>query len=465
MTGPIHKLNRSYLNQLKKDPGNSTLQLEYLRQFLINKGCTFRGEPMPTLLKPNFISKKQTESLVSNVEIMSRILNKFVHFYLGNEEVRKIMKFSDRENELFLIEPGYEKPLVISRLDAFLNDYSVKFLEFNCDSPAGIAYSDVLEEGFYEIFRKYPFLGDWHITSLRRQELLLASLLKCYGEFRESRHKLSGSSEMPEKPLIAIVDWEDVSTYSEFILHQKHFQREGFETIITSPGKFTLRNGKAMVYDREVNLVYRRVITRELLQKWDETEEFVNCIRDGLVCCCNSFRSYIVGNKKVLSIITDPRFQGIYTGEEIDAIRETIPWTKILSDSIELYENKEVMLKEFVLGNRKKLVLKPANMYGGKDVHIGHETDPDTWSMLLESHIRDESWVVQEYVDIPREVFPETEISRGFKSKFVNINPFALQGKYSGTITRVSDHSVINVSAGGGLVPTFTAVEKSGSRE
>jgi uncharacterized circularly permuted ATP-grasp superfamily protein len=266
---------------------------------------------------------------------------------------------------------------------------------------------------------------------------------------------------LPEKPLIAIVDWEDVSTYSEFELHRKHFTREGFETIITSPQKFTIHKGKAMVGDKEVNLVYRRVITRELLEKKEETGVFVRCIGEGLVCCCNSFRSYIVGNKKVLSIITDPRFQAIYTEEEIAAIRETIPWTKILADSVELYERKEVHLKDFVLRNRNKLVLKPANMYGGKDVHIGNETDPGTWQEIMEAHIGDESWVVQEYVNIPKDIYPETDPARGFASKYVNINPFALQGKYSGTITRVSDHAVINVSAGGGLVPTFTAKEKS----
>ena len=33
-------------------------------------------------------------------------------------------------------------------------------------------------------------------------------------------------------------------------------------------------------------------------------------------------------------------------------------------------------------------------------------------------------------------------------------------GAYGGTITRISDHPVINVSAGGGLVPTFTAEQK-----
>ncbi len=451
MLDPIRKLNRSYLDHLENAPEKSSAQIEQLRRFLIDRKCTFRNVAMPTLLKPNFISPKQSRGLVRTVEIMSRILDKFVRFYLDNEEVRDIMKFSDRENELFFIKPGYQKPLVISRLDAFLNGYSIKFLEFNCDSPAGIAYSDVLEEGFFQIFRDYPFLKDWQLRSIRRQELLLASLLTCYRQFR------SVSKGHPAKPLIAIVDWKDVSTYSEFQLHEEHFRREGYETIIASPQDFTIKNGKAMVRDRQVNLVYRRVITRELLEKRKESAEFMQSIREGLVCCCNSFRSYIVGNKKVLSLITDPRFQEIYSREELKIIRETIPWTKILSDTEVNYQGRKVGLKDFVLENQDKLVLKPANMYGGKNVHIGQETDPRTWQGILHSNIHDESWVVQEFVNIPRDTYPEIARSVRLKEKYVNINPFALLGNYSGTITRISDHPVINVSAGGGLVPTFTA--------
>jgi len=451
MLYPIHKLNRSYLDYLQKHPEDSFMQLDQLNRFLTEGKCTFSGKAMPTLLKPNFISVKQTRILVRIVEIMSRILDKFVNFYLNNEEVRHIMKFSELENELLFIEPGYKKPLVISRLDAFLNDYSVKFLEFNCDSPAGIAYSDIMEEGFREIFREYPFMWDWKVESMRRQDLLLNSLLKCYKQFRVEKPGL------PEKPLIAIVDWKDVSTYSEFELHSEHFRREGFKTIIASPQDFRIRNGKATVHEQEVNLVYRRVISRELVEKLDETAEFVQCIRDGLVCCANSFRSYIVGNKKVLSLITDPRFRKIFSWEEQKIIKETIPWTKILSDSEVTWEGKNVKLKDFIPENKNILVLKPANMYGGKDVYIGRDTESGTWEKVMNEHIHDESWIIQEYVDIPIGTYPETDLPFRLKDKYININPFALLGKYSGSITRVSDHPVINVSAGGGLVPTFTA--------
>ena len=447
----ISSLNSAYLFQLEKHRNDPDKQFRLLNQFLLTHNCTFRGKPMPTLLKPNFVSKQQLQKLKRTVEVMSTALDKFINLYMRNEEVRHIMKFSGLENELFGIDPGYQKPLVISRLDAFLSDYSVKFLEFNCDSPAGMAYADILEDGFRELLREYPLFESWKIIYTRRQDLLLKSLLLCYAEYR------SKARYLPAKPVIAIVDWEGVSTYSEFQLLEEHFTGKGFKTIICSPMQFSIKNGKAMVHDEEVHLVYRRVISRELLQKYDQVGEFIQCMKDGLVCCCNSFRSYIVGNKKVLSLISNPRFQGDFSRNELNIIKETVPWTEILADNEVSFRNKRVHLRDFILENKDLLVLKPANMYGGKNVYIGLETSQETWERIMNQQIEAESWVVQEYVDIPTDIYPEIGHGISFKRKFVNINPFALQGKYSGAITRVSDNAVINVSAGGGLVPTLGA--------
>jgi len=454
MLDSIANLNLAYLVHLDKNSGDASRQFKLLKQFLVRESCTFSNQAMPTLLKPNFISRKQTQALTYAVEKISSALVKFIGLYLKNREVRDIMNFSKKEEELFSIDPGYNIPLVISRLDAFMEDYSIKFLEFNCDSPAGIAYSDIMENGFREMFHNYDFLENWEIDFFKRQDSLIKALLGCYNEYRATYRS------MPSKPVIAIIDWEGVSTYSEFQLHRKYFNEKGYKTVLCSPQKFRIVNGKAVACGEEVHLVYRRVITRELLEKWDEVQEFIQSIKQGLVCCCNSFRSYIVGNKKVLSAITDPRFQDIYTREELNVIKKTIPWTKILADSKETYNNIKVHLKDFILENKDILVLKPANLYGGKNVFLGCETSHKKWSEVMHEHLYDRSWVVQEYVDIPRDIFPEIKDDVTLKFKKVNINPFALRGKYSGTITRVSDNSVINVSAGGGLVPTLSVANK-----
>ena len=149
--------------------------------------------------------------------------------------------------------------------------------------------------------------------------------------------------------------------------------------------------------------------------------------------------------------------------EELEVIHRTVPWTKILADQKVVYNGYTVDLHRFVTDNKDKLVVKAASSYGGKDVFLGRETDQQTWDTVVEKHIGSEDWVVQEYVNIPQEIFPEIRDEGVYlKLKKVNINPFAFIGKYGGTISRVSDKSIINVSAGGGIVPTMSVNRKEG---
>ena len=57
---------------------------------------------------------------------------------------------------------------------------------------------------------------------------------------------------------------------------------------------------------------------------------------------------------------------------------------------------------------------------------------------------------------IPEEEFPLVEAGAlAFTSLKVNVNPFYVAGAEVGAVTRASLDSVINVSAGGGSMPTF----------
>ena len=78
MLDPMANLNMSYLINLAKDEKRTVKQLKFLKKFLIEQNCTFKNKPMPTLLKPNFLSPKQTQTLVYAVETISNALNKFI---------------------------------------------------------------------------------------------------------------------------------------------------------------------------------------------------------------------------------------------------------------------------------------------------------------------------------------------------------------------------------------------------
>jgi hypothetical protein len=88
-------------------------------------------------------------------------------------------------------------------------------------------------------------------------------------------------------------------------------------------------------------------------------------------------------------------------------------------------------------------------------VALGIETEQADWDGLIERHAEDGDFVVQEYVPVPEEMFPAVEDGHvQMRLKRFNINPFGIGGSYAGMITRISDRAVINVSHGGGLLPS-----------
>jgi hypothetical protein len=148
-------------------------------------------------------------------------------------------------------------------------------------------------------------------------------------------------------------------------------------------------------------------------------------------------------------------------GEEADVIRATIPWTRILRPGRTSYGDWVVDLLQFVSDNRERLVLKPASDYGGQHVALGIETDASTWDGLIAAHAAGGDFVVQEYIPVPEEMFPTVEDGHiQMRLKRFNINPFGIGGRYAGMITRISDRAVINVSAGGGLLPSVVGRHK-----
>ena len=169
---------------------------------------------------------------------MSSVLNKFIALYFRDERIRKMLDFSPAEEDLFAIEPGYRVPLVVSRLDAFMEDFNIKFLEFNCDSPGGIYYSEAFEIAFGKIQQQLATLRSLNIETVPRTNLLFDSLMTCYSEFRQAQ------THLPESPTAAIVDWTDVPTGPEFVAIQEIFEANGVRTIICDPRDFEIRNGK-----------------------------------------------------------------------------------------------------------------------------------------------------------------------------------------------------------------------------
>jgi glutathionylspermidine synthase len=446
----VNNLKLQHLVELSK-LGDRCSEIEaYIDAWLADHDVVFGGRTIPFVLMPHFVSPGQLRRVRHAVASLSRVLDRFCDAYPGDAALREELAVSEHEDALIRIEPGYPRPVRICRLDAFLSGYDVKFLEFNADSPAGIGYTDVLFEGLRRAIDLPRVRAEFDTAYTPMLPELLATLRDAY------RHVRARHGDLPDTPRLALVDVEGSPSVPEFRITCASAGDAGLDAAFGTLEELTYDGSLLRLRGEPVHLVYRRALLEDVGEG-----DLVAAMRDGRTCVVNPFRARVANNKKLFALLHDARFAHLLEGEELDAVRATIPWTRILREGKVTYGDWVVDLLQFVSDNRERLVLKPASDYGGHGVSLGMEAEQGEWDALIQDHAARADFIVQEYVPVPEEMFPTVEDGRvQMRLKRFNINPFGIGGRYAGMITRISDRAVINVSAGGGLLPSVVGRHK-----
>lgn len=445
-------LKLQHLVELSK-LGDSCVALEgEIAEWLAAHEVVFDGRTIPFVLMPHFVSADQLRRVRRTVEALCRVLDRFCDAYPDDERLRSELDLPALEDSLVRVDPGYERPLRICRLDAFLSGDEVRFLEFNADSPAGIGYTDVLHEGLARAIRLPRVEAQFDVAYEPMLPLLLETLLDAYRQQRARR----GGADLPETPRLALVDVPETPSVPEFRIVCQAAREAGIEALWASTDDVAYDGSLLRVSGEPVHLVYRRAMVDDLAEG-----DLTAAYRDGRACLVNPPRARVANNKKLFALLDDPRFAHLVTPREADVIAQTIPWTRVLQPGRVTYGQWVVDLLDFVSDNRPRLVVKPASEYGGHGVALGVETDQEEWDAKIAEAAERGDFIVQEYVPVPEEMFPTVEDGHvQMRLKHFNINPFGLGGSYAGMLTRISDRAVINVSAGGGLLPSVVGRHK-----
>jgi len=452
MVDHVSDLKLQHLVELSKlGDGCADLEAE-IEAWLKEHDVVFAGSTIPFVLMPHFVSPGQVRRVRRAVECLCRVLNRFCDAYPGDERLQEELALPTLEDSLVRIDPGYPNPLRICRLDAFLAGDEVKFLEFNADSPAGIGYTDVLHEGLRSALALPGVEAEFDTAYEPMLPLLIETLLDAYAAMRDR----AGVSDLPQSPRLALVDTPGSPSVPEFRIICEAARRAGLAATHATTDELDYDGSVLRARGEPVHLVYRRALIDDLAEG-----ELTAAYRDGRVCVINPPRARVANNKKLLALLDDPRFGHLVEPREAEVIEATVPWTRILRPGRVTYGRWVIDLLDFVSDNRSRLVLKPASEYGGHGVALGMETDQEAWDEIIGVHAELADFVVQEYVPVPEEMFPTVEDGHvQMRLKRFNINPFGIGGRYAGMITRISDRAVINVSAGGGLLPSVVGRHK-----
>jgi glutathionylspermidine synthase len=440
----VNNLKLQHLVELSKLGDGCAALEERIERWLAEHDVVFAGHTIPFVLMPHFVSPGQLRRVRHAVVCLSAVLDRFCDAYAEDERLRDELAVPAREDALIRLDPGYRHPLRICRLDAFLQGYDVKFLEFNADSPAGIGYTDVLHEGLRQAIALPRVDAEFETAYTPMLPVLIDTLLDAYRGLRAER------PELPERPRLALVDTDESPSVPEFRIVCAAAGEAGLEAVHGTLGQLEYDGSLLRLEGEPVHLVHRRALLEDCPEG-----DLVAAARDRRAAIVNPFRARVANNKKLFALLQDARFAHLVGERERRVIDETIPWTRVLRDGRASYGDWVVDLLPFVSDNRERLVLKPASDYGGHGVSLGMETEQAAWDRLIEDHVAEGDFVVQEYVPVPEEMFPTVEDGHvQMRLKRFNINPFGIGGRYAGMITRISDQAVINVSAGGGLLPS-----------
>ncbi len=417
------------------------------------RGITFGGRPLCSVLRPRFMMPEQYRFLQTRVRLLLRAFDKIYCRALEDETFRKQFGLFDWEEELVQLDSGFRTPSPTSRVDTFFvqGRGGLRLTEYNAETPASPAYNDVLADVFYGLPVMREFLHDYEVRYAPARHSVLNALIEAYQQWI-GRH---------EAPRIAILDWKEVPSYSEFVMFAEYFRSQGLECVIADPREVEYRNGQLMAGDFHITLIYKRVLISELVARGGLDQPVIQAVRDGSVCMVNPFRCKILHKKASLAVLSDERNIDLFSDAELEAIEAHIPWTCVVEERNASYHGQKIDLLPFILEHREKLVLKPNDEYGGKGIILGWETDPTNWAQAIQNALS-VPYIVQERVTIPSEPFPSMVDGHvTLIDRMLDTNPFVFYGSYmDGCLSRLSTEALLNVTAGSGSAVATFVVEK-----
>ncbi len=420
------------------------------------RALLFGDRLLCTVLRPLFQTEDEHRYLTQRTQTLLGVFRKASDAMVRDPALRAQVALTPDEEYLVSLPTGYRSNIPTARLDSFFGraqaggPRTLHFIEFNGESPASMGYSDLLARLFLETPLMQRFQQHFAVRMVEARPHALDALLRIYAEWKGNRS---------DRPRMAIVDWAGVPTTTEFSILQEYFGRHGVQCTICTPDDLDFARGTMYAAGEPVDFVYKRVLTTELLARYGLDHPIVDALRAQAICLANPFTCKLLHKKASFAFVSDERNAHLFSEAEREAVRQHIPWTRVLAERKTLdSRGQPIDLMPWAGRNRERLVLKPNDEYGGKGVLIGWETDSGAWERALEAAL-DEPSIVQERAEIAYEEFPRldeagnVEISR----LLVDCDPFLFHGDtVAGCLVRLSSVTLLNVTAGGGsVVPLF----------
>lgn len=404
------------------------------------------GRPVSPVLRPHFVSKRDYATLTKATETILSAMARMEKLILTTPALVARMQLLPAERMLASVDPRYTIH-ISSLLDTAMTEKSLYFTGHTSDIPAGVLHGDSLADLYFEIPPVKEFRKKHKLKKLGGAKPLLSAILKAYKETKGKQ----------KRPNIAIVEARAPfqNGAGDHSLLAKYFTSEGCVTQIVSPEQLEYRNGALRSGDFTIDIAIRRVKLQEFLVRYDLNHPLIRAYKDGAVCMVNNFRSDLLAKRTMFDLLTDPKLTAKFPAAERAAIKDHLPWTRLVQPGKTTYKTHNVDLLEYVAKHRNKLVLRPNDETSEIHPVYGSQVDDAQWEKALRQAQRT-PFVVQEAVEQAHGVFPLIQYgSLVMKDMTTHIYPHAFGGQVQGASCWLGVSGSGGFSTLSGLSPTF----------
>ncbi len=392
-----------------------------------NSKAKYKGKPIPTIYHPYFLTQENIDDFHRIGDMMISIANKVTYRYIEDKEFRKRFGFPKLIEDLIEIDNGYDINVPIGRFDIFYKDGdNFKFCELNTDGSSAMNEDNTIAKILLDSKALSDFKEKYDLDYFELFDSWVDESIEIFRSYTKDNIK----------PNVAIVDFTESGTTPEFEEFKNRYMKKGYNCIIADPRDLEYRDGKLYHKDYRIDLVYRRIVTFELIDKAYEISDFIEAYKDRAFCCIGSIRSQVIHNKIFFKILHDEDTLQCLSKEEQEFVKSHIPYTGIFGGDEEVFH--------MVLNDKDKYIMKPMDLNASQGVYAGRDFTQEQWEKKLRESW-DQDYLYQEYfVPFSRE-FIIFEDGRFSVQKFKTLTGLYMYNeRIAGVYTRIGQKSIIS---------------------
>jgi hypothetical protein len=409
----------------------------------------YKGQPVPYLYIPKLYGSEDTKTFEYALEGIHNICKKTIALYLAHQGIRKLFDFDDRLDALIRLPHYYETTVPMGRFDIFYyGPGDFQFCELNADGASAMNEDHELSQILLETKLTRHFKSNY---SFERYELFhswVAEVKTLYADFLDK----SPFQNETHKPTVAILDFIDKGSSIEFEVFKEAFLQEGMDCIIVDPRDLICVDGTLFYGKIKVDIVYRRLVTKDLMDRYDEIPQFIDGLKAGKTCVIGPIKTQIIHTKRFFEVLYEPELRQYLNEDEIAFIDKHVPYTRPLKrdDAFDTY-----------LTHRDDYIIKPIDYYASKGVCAGKDYDDASWKALLEEKAL-EAFIIQRYcpVALVDNLYEDETGNISHKTYSTITGLFTYNEKLSGIYVRAGLNAIISGLHDGYTMSTLIYKEK-----